>query len=75
MRGDTLVIENKDSFIHTVTSGFEPKDHNIGKLFDTRIIKPGESAEVVVANLPPNEYPFFCTTGDRVGSSESQLEI
>ena len=41
MRGDTLVIENKDSFIHTVTSGFEPNDHNIGKLFDTGIIKHG----------------------------------
>jgi plastocyanin len=61
IKGDTLVIENKDSFIHTITSGKGPDDPTAGNLFDTGIIKPGDSAEVVIANLPPSEYPFFCT--------------
>jgi plastocyanin len=59
IKGDTIAVENKDSYIHTVTSGKGPSD--LGRLFDTDIIKPGESAEVVVANLSPGEYPFFCT--------------
>jgi plastocyanin len=49
-----------DSFIHTVTSGTGPSDRSIGNLFDTGIIKSGDSAEVIIANMQAGEYSFFC---------------
>jgi plastocyanin len=59
--GDTITVMNQDSFIHTVTSGKGIDDPELGTLFDTEIINPGQSAEIVIANLPVGEYSFFCT--------------
>ena len=57
----TISVENRDIRIHTVTSGEGKEDPNFGKVFDTGIINPGESMEVMKAKLPPGKYPFFCT--------------
>lgn len=73
--GDTIQVENKDSSIHTVTSGNGPLDKNAGKLFDTHIINPGESAGVIVANLLPGEYPFFCTVHPNMTGTLKVIEI
>ena len=58
--GDTIAVENKDTTPHTVTSGKDATDPNMGKLFDTSIINAGDSADIVTADLKPGEYPFFC---------------
>jgi cytochrome c oxidase subunit II len=58
--GDTIAVENKDTTPHTVTSGKDATDPNMGKLFDTSIINAGDSANIVTADLKPGEYPFFC---------------
>jgi cytochrome c oxidase subunit 2 len=58
--GDTIAVENKDTTPHTVTSGKDATDPNMGKLFDTSIINAGDSANIVTADLKPGEYAFFC---------------
>ena len=59
--GDTIAVENDDSTPHTVTSGKDATDPNMGKLFDTSIINAGDSSEIVTTDLKPGEYPFFCS--------------
>jgi plastocyanin len=75
IKGDTIKVENRDSFIHTVTSGKGPNDSHIGELFDTNAIKPGESANIVIANLIPGQYPFFCTVHPFMTGSLNVIDL
>jgi plastocyanin len=59
--GSTIIVKNDDYLIHSVTSGNGPDDTNKKQLFDTKIINPHESSKIIVANLPPGEYHFFCS--------------
>jgi cytochrome c oxidase subunit 2 len=59
--GDTIAVENEDSTPHTVTSGKDATDPNMGELFDTSIINAGDSSQIVTTDLRAGEYPFFCS--------------
>jgi cytochrome c oxidase subunit II len=59
--GDTIAVNNKDTAPHTVTSGKDATDPNMGKLFDTSIINAGDSGEIVTTGMKPGEYPFHCS--------------
>jgi len=59
-KGDEIDVVNKDSTLHTVTSGKAPDAPDAGKQFDTSIVNVGASAKVATANLEPGEYDFHC---------------
>jgi plastocyanin len=59
-KGDTIQVENKDTTLHTVTSGKTLEDPNKGKMFDSSMINPGATAKISTASLNPGEYPFHC---------------
>ena len=49
-KGDTIQVENKDTTLHTVTSGKTLEDPNKGKMFDTSMINPGATAKISTAS-------------------------
>lgn len=58
VKGGTLIIwNNSDSVSHTVTSG-KPSDIQTGSIFDSGIIKPGQSYQRVFQNA--GTYDYFC---------------
>jgi plastocyanin len=59
-KGDTIQVQNKDTTLHTVTSGKTLEDPNKGKMFDSSMINPGATAKISTASLNPGEYPFHC---------------
>jgi plastocyanin len=59
-KGDKIDVVNKDSSLHTVTSGKAPDAPDAGKQFDTSIINVGASVELMTANLEAGEYDFHC---------------
>jgi plastocyanin len=59
-KGDTIQVENKDTTLHTVTSGKTLEDPNKGKMFDSSMINPSATAKISTASLNPGEYPFHC---------------
>jgi len=59
-KGDTVQVINKDTTIHTVTSGKTLEDPNKGKQFDTSMINAGATAKISTASLNPGQYPFHC---------------
>lgn len=59
-KGDEIDVVNKDSSLHTVTSGKAPDAPDAGKQFDTSIINVGASARLMTANLQAGEYDFHC---------------
>jgi cytochrome c oxidase subunit II len=59
-KGDEINIVNKDSSLHTVTSGKAPDAPDAGKQFDTSIINVGASARLMTTNLQAGEYDFHC---------------
>jgi cytochrome c oxidase subunit II len=64
-KGETIQVINKDDTPHTVTSGkgmflLGRDDPDKGKLFDTSIISPGASAQILTTSINSGEYPFHC---------------
>jgi plastocyanin len=59
-KGDTIQVQNKDTTLHTVTSGKTLEDPNKGKMFDTSMINAGATAKISTASLNPGEYPYHC---------------
>ena len=59
-KGDKIIVTNKDTLPHTVTSGTGPTDPNSAKQFDTSIIEPAATADIETTNLTPGDYPFHC---------------
>jgi len=60
-KGDKIIVTNKDTLPHTVTSGMGPNDPNSVKQFDTSIIQAGGTAIIDTINTNLGEYPFHCT--------------
>lgn len=56
--GSTVTWINQDSALHTATSG-RPGDDDAGKLFDTAILGPGDSATVRIDGSP-GIIPYYC---------------
>ena len=56
--GSTVTWNNKDSALHTATSG---KDVTPDGKFDSSVIAPGQSSQPVTMPTGPGEYPYFCT--------------
>lgn len=59
-KGDTINVKNADTMMHTVTNGKSSTDPNSAKLFDTKFINGGESAEIDTSNIDAGTYPFYC---------------
>jgi plastocyanin len=55
--GDTIVFYNRDTAVHTATSGDGTTGISSG-VFDTGILGPNRSAEVVVSG--EGDIPYFC---------------
>lgn len=58
--GDTIVWENKDSIIHSVTSGLPKFPEHSGLFFNLDEIKPGSSKSYVFADNDYNAFYYFC---------------
>lgn len=64
--GGEVLIANKATSDHSVTSGSGPEDPMAGKLFDTDKIKPNAFVEYAAVNLKPGNYSFYSTTDPNV---------
>jgi plastocyanin len=58
-QGNTILVINADSAIHTVTSGTAGAE-DAGTAFDTGLIDPGASIEINTSNLSVGDYDYFC---------------
>jgi plastocyanin len=58
--GDTIVWENKDSVIHSITSGIPKFLDQSGMFFDLGEIKPGSSRSHVLTNSDFVAFYYFC---------------
>ena len=60
--GSQVVWENKDTTVHTATSGSGPSDSNSGKAFDTKMINAGSnSAPVEIKNAKVGDtLAYYC---------------
>ena len=59
--GDKIHVLNKDSVLHTVTSGTGANDPDKGKLFDTSYITGGQSADITLDKVKAGEVNYFCS--------------
>ncbi len=60
-KGDLLVWINKDTIVHTVTSGSGFRDPDFGKLFDSGLIDAEKEYLLDTSKLDAGEYIYFCT--------------
>ncbi len=56
--GSTVTWTNQDSALHTATSG-RPSNNDAGKIFDTGLLGPGDSATVRIDGLP-RTITYYC---------------
>jgi plastocyanin len=59
-QGGQVVFANKDTAVHTATSGTGADDPNSGKAFDTGFVDPGKSATITLDKVSPGSVPFYC---------------
>ena len=59
-KDSTITVNNTDTMPHTVTYGEGGFDPNSGKIFDTRIINGGDSAEIDTSTVDIGTYPYYC---------------
>jgi plastocyanin len=61
--GNKVVWDNQDTVLHTATSGTDPKDPNMGKLFDTSYINGGEKSKAIELTgvKEGDTINYFCT--------------
>jgi plastocyanin len=64
--GGEILIANKATSDHSVTSGSGPEDPMAGKFFDTDKIKPNTFVEYATHNLKPGNYSFYSSTDPQV---------
>ena len=68
--GQEVIWTNDDSQIHTVTSGTGPSDPELGVLFDSGILSPGDTFKHVFNQT--GKFPYYCTLHPQmVGTVES----
>lgn len=62
MLGTQIVWQNSDNVPHTATSGTGPKDPNLGQIFDTGILDPGEwsKPQELAGVSEGDEVPYYC---------------
>ncbi len=58
--GDTVTWTNKDTTLHTVTSGTGPNDPNMKKAFDSGISTLAPSKTFSHTFITAGEFPYFC---------------
>src|SRR5919197_2663880 len=60
--GSKVVWQNKDTTVHTATSGSGPTDANSGKAFDTKMINAGSNSDPVeIKNVKVGEVlAYYC---------------
>src|SRR2546427_12289630 len=58
--GDTVTWTNKDTTLHTVTSGTGPNDPNMKKAFDSGISTLAPSKTFSHTFSTAGEFPYFC---------------
>ena len=56
--GSNITWTNGDSQFHTITSGTEPDDPNVGERFDSEVLSPNEIFSYVPDGT--GEIPYFC---------------
>jgi plastocyanin len=56
--GATIVWDNKDTALHTATSGKSPTPD---QKFDSGVVGPNQESKPVTMPTEPGEYPYFCT--------------
>jgi plastocyanin len=56
--GDTVAWTNNDSQIHTVTSGIDSSDPNMGKVFDSSMLSQNQTFSYKFTNA--GEFSYFC---------------
>lgn len=56
-----LIWANQDSSPHTVTSGADLKDSEMGKLFESGIMNQGDTFKVPASKLGAGEHDYFCS--------------
>jgi plastocyanin len=56
--GDTVTWTNHDSQIHTVTSGTDSSDPNMGKEFDSSMLSQNQTFSHKFTTV--GEFPYFC---------------
>lgn len=61
-QGDEVLILNNSTGDHSFTNGESADDQMAGKIFDTKMIKPGSFSEYLAFNLSPGDYPFYSST-------------
>ena len=64
--GGEIIIANKATSDHSVTSGSGPEDPMAGKFFDTDKIKPNAFVEYAAVNLKPGNYSFYSSTDPQI---------
>ena len=68
--GQEVIWTNDDSQIHTVTSGTGPSNPELGVLFDSGILSPGDTFRHVFNQT--GKFPYYCTLHPQmVGTVES----
>jgi len=68
--GEEVIWTNDDSQIHTVTSGTGPSDPDLGAVFDSGILSPGDTFRHVFNQT--GIFPYYCTLHPQmVGTVES----
>ena len=58
--GDTIVWENKDTIIHSITSGVPQHTDYSGTFFNLGEIKPGSSNSHILTNSDFSAFYYFC---------------
>jgi len=61
-QGEEVLILNNSTGDHSFTNGESADDQMAGKIFDTKMIKPGSFSEYLAFNLSPGDYPFYSST-------------
>jgi plastocyanin len=58
---NALVIwTNKDSTLHTATSGKGPDDPDTGKLFDSDMLNTSQKYSIPASKIGVGEHPYYC---------------
>jgi len=55
-----VIWTNKDSTLHTATSGKGPDDPDTGKLFDSDMLNANQKYSIPASKIGAGEHPYYC---------------